>query len=80
MKLKAEATEIQTDVQRNMEDRERADKEVMRLRDRIDSIKSICLKRESELGHSKIDVEHRIEDLRNREHELSSRRARVQSL
>ena len=80
LKLKAEATEIQTDVQRNMEDRERADKEVMRLRDRIDSIKSICLKRESELGHSKIDVEHRIEDLRNREHELASRRARVQSL
>jgi chromosome segregation protein len=80
LKLEAEAAEIQTDVQRNMENRVRADKEVMRLRERIESVKSICLKRESELGHSKIDIEHRIEDLQKREHELASRRARVQSL
>lgn len=80
LKLEAEATEIQTNVQRNTEDRVGVDKEVLRLRESIESIKLICLKRESELGHSKIDVEHRIDDLHKREHELASRRARVQSL
>ena len=80
LKLQAEATEIQTDVHRTTEERLKADKELVLLRERIESVKSICLKRESELGNSKIDVERRIENIRNREHDLASRRARVQSL
>jgi len=80
LKLDAETTEIQADVQRTTKDRSKADKEVLLLRERIESAKSICLKRESELGVSKIDVENRVEDIRKREHDLASRRARVQSL
>ena len=80
LKLDAETTEIQADVQRTTEGRSKADKEVLRLRERIESAQSICLKRESELGVSKTDVENRVEDIRKREHDLASRRARVQSL
>jgi chromosome segregation protein len=80
LKLDVETTEIQADVQRTTEGRSKADKEVLRLRERIESAQSICLKRESELGVSKTDVENRVEDIRKREHDLASRRARVQSL
>ena len=80
LKLDVETTEIQADVQRTTEGRSKADKEVLRLSERIESAQSICLKRESELGVSKTDVENRVEDIRKREHDLASRRARVQSL
>ena len=80
LKLDVETTEIQADVQRTTEGRSKADKEALRLRERIESAQSICLKRESELGVSKTDVENRVEDIRKREHDLASRRARVQSL
>ena len=80
LKLESEVTEIQVDVQQNEQDREQVDGEVLRLRERIESIKLSCLKKESELDDSKTDVEHRIEGLRKKEHELASRRARVRSL
>ena len=80
MKLQAEATEIQTDVHRTTEERSKVEKELALLGERIESVKSICLKRESELGNSKIEVERLIEDIRKKEHDLASRRARVQSL
>ena len=80
LKLEAETTETQADLQRTKEDRVKGDKEIVLLRERIESARSIYLRKESELGRSKIDVEHRVDDLHKREHELASRRARVQSL
>jgi len=79
-KLEAEATDVATEVARNLVERERADHERCRTREAIEVVKVGRADRDAELASARFESDSRARELRTQEHEIAAMRARLASL